>query len=84
MSWTALYLSIKNWHPFAQTGVPWPCVSVRACTLLLEGSLEHIQDGFADFILEILAHEHIQQWVQATVEKGQAGGYRDPYSGDMN
>ena len=69
----ALYLSIKNWHVKALTGVHWLCVSVQTRNLP-ESSLTYIQDGFADFILEILAHEDIQQWIQATVKIGQAGG----------
>ena len=70
----SLHLSTKSWPVIALTGVHWLSVSVRACLLFLEGRLQYIQDGFADYILEILAHEHIQQWVQDTVETGQAGG----------
>lgn len=57
---------------FTVTGLYWLHVSLRACVLLLEGSLQDIQDGFADFVFEILAHEHVQQWIQAAVNKGQA------------
>ena len=54
------------------------------CLFLLEGSLQQVQDGLADFSLKIFTHEHIQQWVQAAVEKGQAGCYGDTDSEDVD
>lgn len=46
--------------------------------MLMEGILQYFHNGFVDFILEIVAEEYIQQWVQTAVNEGQAGGSRDP------
>lgn len=72
-AWATLYLCVRERLLFAPAGDHWVCVGVGARNLLLEGRLQHFQDGLAHFILEILAHEHIEQRVQAAVEEGQAG-----------
>lgn len=50
---------------------------LRARYLLLCGTLQDLYSGSVDFILETLAHQHIQDRVQTNVEKGQASCYGD-------
>lgn len=80
---TSLHLSIRKRLEVTPAGDHWVCAGIRARHLLLEGSLQHLQDGFTHFILEILAHKYIQKWVQAAVEESQACCYGDSDSRDV-
>lgn len=52
-------------------------VPLKVRYLLLRGTLQHLYNGSVDFILETLAHQHIQDRVQTNVEKGQPSCCRD-------